>query len=134
MMKPDQFQKAFLDWVAALVGDESDDGQFVSIDGKTLRGSGGAKHRDNPLHVVSAWANEQGMTLGQVAVDSKSNEITAIPKLLEMLELKGAIVKSRCDGLRCQKEIASRKQKRKLAAKSRRGFIWWVQSPMSFVH
>jgi len=104
MMKPDQFQKAFLDWVAAIVGDESDDGQFVSIDGKTLRGSGGAKHRENPLHVVSAWANEQGMTLGQVAVDAKSNEITAIPKLLEMLELKGAIVS--LDAMGCQKEIA----------------------------
>ena len=91
--------------VAALVADDKLDGpKFVPIDGKTLRGSGGAKHRDNPLHMVSAWATRQGMTLGQVAVDSKSNEITAIPKLLEMLELKGAIVS--IDAMGCQKEIA----------------------------
>ena len=105
LIKPDQFQKAFLDWVAALAADDKSDGpKFVPIDGKTLRGSGGAKHRDNPLHVVSAWATQQGMTLGQVAVDSKSNEITAIPKLLEMLELKGAIVS--IDAMGCQKNIA----------------------------
>jgi predicted transposase YbfD/YdcC len=105
MIKPDQFQKAFLDWVAGLASDDTSDGpNFVPIDGKTLRGSGGAAHRDNPLHVVSAWATKQGMTLGQVAVDSKSNEITAIPKLLEMLELKGAIVS--IDAMGCQKQIA----------------------------
>lgn len=105
LIKPHQFQKAFLDWVAALATDDKSDGpRFVPIDGKTLRGSGGAKHRANPLHVVSAWATQQGMTLGQVAVDSKSNEITAIPKLLEMLELKGAIVS--IDAMGCQKEIA----------------------------
>lgn len=105
LIKPEQFQRAFLDWVAAFAaGDESDGPRFVPIDGKTLRGSGGAKHRANPLHVVSAWATQQGMTLGQVAVDSKSNEITAIPKLLEMLELKGAIVS--IDAMGCQKEIA----------------------------
>ena len=105
LIQPQQFQKAFLDWVAALATDDKADGpRFVPIDGKTLRGSGGAKHRDNPLHVVSAWATQQGMTLGQVAVDSKSNEITAIPKLLEMLELKGAIVS--IDAMGCQKEIA----------------------------
>lgn len=103
LIKPDQFQKAFLAWIGALAGD-GDGPNFVPIDGKTLRGSGGAKHRENPLHVVSAWATNQGMTLGQVAVDSKSNEITAIPKLLEMLELKGAIVS--IDAMGCQKEIA----------------------------
>ena len=105
LIKPEQFQKAFLDWVAELASDDPTEGpQFVPIDGKTLRGSGGAKHRDNPLHVVSAWATQQGMTLGQVAVDSKSNEITAIPKLLKMLELKGTIVS--IDAMGCQKEIA----------------------------
>ncbi len=105
LIKPDQFQKAFLAWVAALAsGDDAEVPNFVPIDGKTLRGSGGAKQRDNPLHVVSAWATKQGMTLGQVAVDYKSNEITAIPKLLEMLELKGAIIS--IDAMGCQKEIA----------------------------
>jgi predicted transposase YbfD/YdcC len=105
LIKPDQFQKAFLAWVAALASSDDTEGHnFVPIDGKTLRGSGGAKHRDNPLHIVSAWATKQGLTLGQVAVDSKSNEITAIPKLLEMLELKGAIIS--IDAMGRQKEIA----------------------------
>ena len=106
LIKPDQFQTAFLDWIASLVchdGDE-DEPRFVPIDGKTLRGSGGAKHRSHPLHLVSAWASQQGMTLGQVAVDAKSNEITAIPQLLEMLELSGAIIS--IDAMGCQKEIA----------------------------
>ena len=105
MIKPDQFQKAFLDWIAALTtGEDTAGPSFVPIDGKTLRASGGAKHRDNPLHIVSAWATKQGMMLGQVAVDSKSNEITAIPRLLEMLELRGAIVS--IDAMGCQKDIA----------------------------
>jgi hypothetical protein len=105
LIKPDQFQKAFLDWVSALASSDEPAGpNLVPIDGKTLRNSGGANDRENPLHVVSAWATRQGMTLGQVAVDSKSNEITAIPKLLEMLELKGAIIS--IDAMGCQKEIA----------------------------
>lgn len=108
LIKPDQFQTAFLDWIASFVCDdgEADEPRFVPIDGKTLRGSHGAKHRTNPLHLVSAWATRQGMTLGQVAVDSKSNEITAIPKLLEMLELSGAIIS--IDAMGCQKEIAGK--------------------------
>jgi len=106
MIKPDQFQTAFLDWIASFSAECDEDGEprFVPIDGKTLRGSGGAKDRSNPLHVVSAWATKQGLTLGQVAVDSKSNEITAIPKLLGMLELSGAIIS--IDAMGCQKEIA----------------------------
>lgn len=106
LIKPDQFQAAFLQWVSSFVDGSADEQEprFVPIDGKTLRGSGGAKGREHPLHLVSAWATKQGMTLGQVAVDSKSNEITAIPKLLEMLELTGAIVS--IDAMGCQKEIA----------------------------
>jgi predicted transposase YbfD/YdcC len=108
-IKPDQFQKAFLDWIASFARecDSQEKGgevRFVPIDGKTLRGSKGAKHRSKPLHLVSAWATKQGLTLGQVAVDTKSNEITAIPRLLEMLELSGAIVS--IDAMGCQKEIA----------------------------
>ena len=108
LVKPDQFQTAFLDWIASFVCDDGEDNEprFVPIDGKTLRGSHGAKHRANTLHLVSAWATRQGMTLGQVAVDSKSNEITAIPKLLEMLELSGAIIS--IDAMGCQKEIAKK--------------------------
>lgn len=108
LIQPDQFQTAFLDWIASFVCDDgdADEPRFIPIDGKTLRGSHGAKHRTNPLHLVSAWATRQGMTLGQVAVDSKSNEITAIPKLLEMLELSGAIIS--IDAMGCQKEIAEK--------------------------
>jgi predicted transposase YbfD/YdcC len=79
-------------------------GKHIAIDGKTLRGSGDKAAARNPLHLVSAWASEARLTLGQVAVDSKSNEITAIPLLLELLNLKGAIVT--IDAMGCQKEIA----------------------------
>ncbi|MCL4207164.1 MAG: ISAs1 family transposase [Pirellulaceae bacterium] len=92
--------------MASLATDSEEEGEprYVPIDGKTLCGSGGAEHRSNPLHLVSAWATKQGLTLGQVAVDSKSSEITAIPELLKMLELSGAIVS--IDAMGCQKEIA----------------------------
>ena len=79
-------------------------GQHIAIDGKTLRGSFDTAAGRNPLHLVSAWASEARLTLGQVAVDSKSNEITAIPLLLELLDLKGATVT--IDAMGCQKEIA----------------------------
>lgn len=109
LIKPDQFQAAFLEWVGSFTGDDTgtEDGQprFVPVDGKTLRGSRGAKDRENPLHLVSAWATQQGITLGQVAVDTKSNEITAIPRLLQMLELSGAIIS--IDAMGCQKAIAA---------------------------
>jgi len=76
----------------------------IAIDGKTMRGSAGAKL--GPLHVVSAWATQANLTLGQVAVAKKSNEITAIPKLLELLDLHGALVT--IDAMGCQKEIAKK--------------------------
>lgn len=86
-------------------------GEIVAIDGKTLRGSFDTAAEKNPLHLVSAWACEARLTLGQVAVDAKSNEITAIPVLLELLDLKGCIVT--LDAMGCQKEIvdAIREQK-----------------------
>jgi predicted transposase YbfD/YdcC len=76
----------------------------IAIDGKTLCGSAGSKW--GPLHLVSAWATEANLTLGQVAVDGKSNEITAIPLLLELLDLKGALVS--IDAIGCQKAIAKK--------------------------
>jgi predicted transposase YbfD/YdcC len=85
-------------------------GQHIAIDGKTLRGSSDKAAGRNPLHLVSAWASEARLTLGQVAVDSKSNEITAIPLLLELLDLKGATVT--IDAMGCQKEIAAEIVKR----------------------
>ncbi len=114
LIKPEQFQSAFLDWISSFTCPQEDEGlekagptppRFVPIDGKTLRGSGGGKDLVQPLHLVSAWATQQGLTLGQVAVDSKSNEITAIPQLLTMLELAGAIIS--IDAMGCQKKIAA---------------------------
>lgn len=81
-------------------------GKHIAIDGKTLRGSFDKAAGNNPLHLVSAWACEARLTLGQVATDAKSNEITAIPLLLELLDLKGATVT--IDAMGCQKEIAQK--------------------------
>ena len=79
-------------------------GKHIAIDGKTLRGSFDKAAGRSPLHLVSAWACEARLTLGQVATDAKSNEITAIPLLLELLNVKGATVT--IDAMGCQKEIA----------------------------
>lgn len=108
LIKPKQFQDAFLDWISSLSSLHDQDGKpiFVPIDGKTMRGSYTNADKSDMLHIVSAWASQQGITLGQVAVDSKSNEITAIPQLLEMLELHGAIVS--IDAMGCQREIAAK--------------------------
>jgi predicted transposase YbfD/YdcC len=81
-------------------------GKHIAIDGKTLRGSFDRAAGKNPLHLVSAWACEARLTLGQVATDSKSNEITAVPLLLELLNLKGTTVT--IDAMGCQKEIAQK--------------------------
>lgn len=99
-LDPDQFQQAFLGWLAGVT--QNVEG-VVAIDGKTMRRSGNGDKK--PLHIVSAWATEQHLTLGQLAVDEKSNEITAIPQLLATLALKGAIVT--IDAMGCQKEIAA---------------------------
>ena len=79
-------------------------GEVVVIDGKTVRRSHGRHAGKRALHLVSAWASANTLTLGQVQTEEKSNEITAIPRLLEMLELKGCIVT--IDAMGCQKEIA----------------------------
>jgi predicted transposase YbfD/YdcC len=100
-LKPQAFQACFRDWVDAVSAALRI--KHVAIDGKTLRGSGSAKL--GPLHLVSAWATAQRLSLGQVAVAEKSNEITAIPELLELLDLHGALVT--VDAMGCQKEIAA---------------------------
>ncbi len=98
------FVECFLSWVTSL--ERSTSGQVVAIDGKTARATLDRAKSKHPLHVVSAWATENQLLLGQEVVDDKSNEITAIPKLLEVLELTGAIVT--LDAMGCQKEIASK--------------------------
>jgi predicted transposase YbfD/YdcC len=99
---PRAFTKAFSRWMQALA--EAVGLRQVAIDGKTLRRSGSPARGLGPLHLVSAWATENGLALGQVAVDGKSNEITAIPELLDLLELRGALVT--IDAMGCQKAIA----------------------------
>jgi predicted transposase YbfD/YdcC len=101
-INPQAFQACFRSWVEAINATVKI--KHVAIDGKTLRGSGSAKL--GPLHLVSAWATAQHLTLGQVATDAKSNEITAIPALLELLDLNGALVT--IDAMGCQKEIAAK--------------------------
>ncbi|MBL8816780.1 MAG: ISAs1 family transposase [Planctomyces sp.] len=78
--------------------------RHVAIDGKTLRGSGDSSKGIGPLHLVSAWASEKGLTLAQVPTDQKSNEITAIPELLQLLDLKNSIIT--IDAMGTQKKIA----------------------------
>ena len=101
-LDPGEFQKCFLGWIEAL--HEATERQVIAIDGKTLRGTFDRAKGESALHLVHAWASANHLLLGQVAVDEKSNEITAIPKLLKMLSISGAIVT--IDAMGCQKQIA----------------------------
>lgn len=101
-IKPAEFEKCLLHWITSL--HEVTEGQIIAIDGKTLRGSYDAASSKAAIHMVSAWATANHISLGQVQVDDKSNEITAIPKLLEILELEGTLVT--IDAMGCQVEIA----------------------------
>jgi predicted transposase YbfD/YdcC len=106
LIKPSEFQNSFLAWVNSIARVVK--AELVNIDGKQLRGSRTAKDkRDGKegLRMVSAWACEQRIVLGQVKTVEKSNEITAIPELLQILELEGCIVT--IDAMGCQKEIAA---------------------------
>ena len=99
----DEFRRCFLNWVRAVVGDLG--AQGVAIDGKTLRRSHDRGAGQAALHLVSAWATASGLVVGQAATDAKSNEITAIPTLLRLLALQGAVVT--IDALGCQTAIAA---------------------------
>src|SRR3954470_5729670 len=101
-LDPGEFQKGFLSWIEAL--HEATERQVIAIDGKSLRRSFDRAKGKSALHMVHAWATANHLLLGQVAVDDKSNEITAIPLLLKTLEIAGAIVT--IDAMGCQKEIA----------------------------
>src|SRR3974390_2073564 len=101
-IKPAEFEKCLLSWITAL--HEVTGGQVIAIDGKTLRRSYDAARSKAAIHMVSAWATANHISLGQVVVDDKSNEITAIPKLLKLLEISGCLVT--IDAMGCQTEIA----------------------------
>jgi len=106
-LRPEAFQACFAAWVRALRGEaEAATGierPTLAVDGKTLRRSHDRKNGLGPLHAVSVWASEYGLSLGQAACDEKSNEITAIPELLKLLDVAGAVVT--IDAMGCQKEI-----------------------------
>src|SRR5208283_1625707 len=97
------FQRCFVDWVAALTKTPA---EVVAIDGKTSRRSGDKKGSKQPIHMVSAFAARQRLVMGQVAVAEKSNEIVAIPVLLDMMAIEGAVVT--IDAMGCQRNIAKK--------------------------
>jgi predicted transposase YbfD/YdcC len=99
---PGAFEKCLLSWMQAV--QEITDHRLIAIDGKTLRGSYDRRDGKAAIHMVSAWASENTLSLGQVVVNEKSNEITAIPELLRLLDVSGAVVT--IDAMGCQKEIA----------------------------
>lgn len=101
-LDPEAFSRCFVSWIDSIA--KITPGEVVSIDGKTLCGSVDKANGRSALHVVSAFATANGLCLGQVAVGSKSNEITAIPELLELLAIRGCIVT--IDAMGCQKSIA----------------------------
>jgi predicted transposase YbfD/YdcC len=101
-LNPQKLQEAFLGWVRSVA--EVTDGEVIAIDGKQVRGARTADGKEG-LRLVSAWACEQRLVLGQLKTAEKSNEITAIPLLLELLALKGCIVT--VDAMGCQREVAA---------------------------
>jgi len=101
---PAAFEKCLLSWIQTV--QELTEDHLVAIDGKTLRGSGDHERGRAAIHMVSAWAAENKLSLGQVVVSEKSNEITAIPELLQLLDISGALVT--IDAMGCQREIAER--------------------------
>lgn len=106
MLKPEAFQKCFQQWIAeAIQTDEGGPARLIAIDGKACRRSHDVSQGLGALHIVSAWASEEGIALGQVATEEKSNEITAIPQLLEQIDLTHSLIT--IDAMGCQKEIAA---------------------------
>lgn len=101
-LDPSAFERCFMKWVADLA--EVSAGRLIAIDGKTIRRSLDTANERAAIHMVSAWCRANHMVLGQLATDAKSNEITAIPELLKLLDLGGAVVT--IDAIGCQKEIA----------------------------
>jgi len=104
LIDPEAFETGFATWVGALTA--GFEREVVAVDGKTIRRSFDHGREQSALHVVSAWASEQGLVLGQRCVDGKSNEITAVPELLDQLALKNSIVT--LDAMGCQTAIAEK--------------------------
>jgi len=108
LLNPTVFQECFRRWLESLTpatDEDSGDKRHVAIDGKALRRSHDKRNRLGAMHIVSAWASDHGITLGQVATEEKSNEITAIPELLKIIDVEDAIIT--IDAAGCQKNIAA---------------------------
>ena len=106
LIDPKKFEACFAAWIKSL--DINTQKEVIAIDGKTLRGSNNKRKKEKALHLVSAWAANNRLMLGQVKTEEKSNEIEAIPELLNMVDLKGSIVT--IDAMGCQKTIAQQIQ------------------------
>ena len=101
-LDPDRFRECFTEWVSSI--HRLTRGEVIAIDGKTVRRSHDRRAGQEAIHMVSAWASQNSLVLGQTRTEAKSNEITAIPRLLELLELKGCIVT--IDAMGCRKDIS----------------------------
>ena len=102
LINPDDFRSCFIDWTQAI--SEAVGGDVIAFDGKTLRHSFDTATGLSAIHVMNAWSSANDFCLGQMKVDDKSNEITAMPALLKMMDINGSVVTA--DALNCQKEIA----------------------------
>ena len=123
-LDPEQFQQSFLSWVKSI--SNLTQGEVIAIDGKTLRHSYDHSQEKSAIQMVSAWATNNRLVLGQVKVDCKSNEIKAIPELLKVLSLRGCIVT--IDALGCQKEIV------KLIAGQEADYVITLKKNQSSLH
>jgi Transposase len=103
-LKPDAFQFCFQKWTASFATDSTEGAPQIAVDGKALRRSHDSSGGLGPLFLVSAWSVEQGVSLGQLATEAKSNEITAIPELLDQIDMAGSVIT--IDAAGCQREIA----------------------------
>ncbi|EPA1827467.1 ISAs1 family transposase, partial [Escherichia coli] len=106
-ISPAKFHECFINWMRDC--HSSDDKDVIAIDGKTLRHSYDKSRRKGAIHVISAFSTMHSLVIGQIRTDEKSNEITAIPELLNMLDIKGKIITT--DAMGCQKDIAEKIQK-----------------------
>lgn len=122
-VSPKKFHECFINWMKEC---HSVDEDVIAIDGKTLRGSYDKSRRRGAIHVISAFSTMSGVVLGQLKTDEKSNEITAMPQLIDLLDLKGKIVTT--DAMGCQKDIAEKIRSRKgdylLAVKGNQGKLY----------
>ena len=104
IIRPNEFERCFINWVKSVI--TVPDKEIVSIDGKTLRGTQDSDDNLNVIHMISAWASESQLVLGQIRVNEKSNEIPAVPELLDCIDVKNCVITS--DAMSCQKKTVQK--------------------------